>query len=69
MQLDVQLEPLGKQAESVMANWQRDQGLSVSGHRRVEIAPEDCLAALADLRDRCYDRGLVVNVNFTGRSA
>jgi hypothetical protein len=66
MQIDVLLEPAGEEADLVLRQWIRERGLPESDEGRVGIRPEQCLEALADLRSRCFDRGLMVNATFAG---
>jgi hypothetical protein len=67
MRLEIRLEPPGPEADRVFHEWLAAAGLTVAADGLVAVAPERCLAGLVALRRRCYDRELLVNVNFFGR--
>jgi hypothetical protein len=66
MRLDIQLEPLGEEADSALAEWVAASALKVGQDGRIEVVPDRCMDILAELRSRCYDRGLIVNGKFFG---
>ncbi len=67
MRLDILLEPPGAEAGSILEDWLKFFGLQVATDGQVEVSPDRCLEVLVALRSRCYDRGLTVNVKFTGK--
>ena len=67
MQLDILLEPPGAEADSILQEWLKFFGLHLAADGQVEVSPDRCLVVLVELRSRCYDRGLTVNVKFTGK--
>ena len=67
MRLDILLEPPGAEADSILREWFEASGLEGDEDGQVEVAPDRCLEVLVELRSRCYDRGLIVNVKFTGK--
>jgi hypothetical protein len=67
MRLDLLLEPPGAEADSVLQEWLAVSGLLVAVDGQIEVAPDRCLDVLVELRSRCYDRDLILNVKFTGK--
>ena len=67
MRLDIQLEPLGEEADSALAEWVAASALKVAEDGLIEVDPDRCFDALVELRGRCYDRGLIVNGKFLGK--
>lgn len=67
MRLDILLEPPGLEADSVMKEWLVAIGLQLAVDGMVEIRPDQCLDALVELRNLCYERELTVNVKFYGK--
>jgi hypothetical protein len=65
MKLDIHLEPAGGLADSVLQDWLSVTGLQEAPDGQVEVSQDRCLAVLVALRNRCYDQGLILNVNFT----
>jgi hypothetical protein len=66
MRLAIRLEPAGVEADRVFREWLAAADLAVAADGLVAVAPERCLAGLVELHRRCYDRDLIVNVNFSG---
>ena len=67
MRLEILLEPPGAEADSVLQEWLAASGLLVAADGQIEVAPDRCLEVLVELRSRCYDRDLIVNVKFIGK--
>lgn len=63
MRVAVELEPDSAEAARILGEWRAAWGAAADGGG-VELAPADSLAALLDLKARCYDRGLTVNALF-----
>lgn len=63
MRLAVELEPDSADSARILGEWRAAWGMAAVGGG-VELAPAESLAALLDLKDRCYDRGLTVNATF-----
>jgi hypothetical protein len=66
MRLRILLEPPGELADSLFKGWLARTGLPITRDGLVEIDSGQCHALLLDLRNRCYDQGLTLGVNFTG---
>ncbi|MDF1579057.1 MAG: hypothetical protein P1P81_11515 [Desulfobulbales bacterium] len=66
MRLEIFLEPPGVEAENVMRDWLAASSLIPADNNRVEVDPADCFELLVELRRRCYDRGVTVDVKFFG---
>lgn len=62
MRVAVELEPDSADSARILGEWRAAWGAAAGGG--VELAPAESLAALLDLKDRCYDRGLTVNATF-----
>ena len=67
MRLDILLEPPGDGADSVLSEWVAASGLRVGEDGLVEIVSDRCLDLLAELRSRCYGRGLNVSSKIFGK--
>lgn len=63
MLVAVALEPESAAATGILAEWRAAWGVKESGDG-IELAPAVALAAMLDLKARCYDRGLTVNATF-----
>lgn len=63
MRVAVELEPDSADSARILGEWRAAWGMAAVGVG-VELAPAESLAALLDLKDRCYDRGLTVNATF-----
>lgn len=64
MRVVVALEPTNGEVTEILQSWQAEWGTwsEVGG---IELADAALLSALLDLRQRCFDRALTVNVFFS----
>ena len=63
MRVAVALEPESAEADRILAEWRLAWGAAESDDG-VELAVAESLAALLDLKARCFDHGLTVNATF-----
>ena len=63
MRLMVELEPGSVASAGILDAWREGWGGAAEGGG-IELAGAALLPALLDLRKRCYDRGLSLNVLF-----
>ena len=63
MFVEISLEPSSAEAERIQVEWQDAWQLESQGVR-VEIPGAKALDTTFDLRSRCYDRGITVNLTF-----
>jgi len=63
MRLEVELEPESAESARIFAEWRALWGAAAIGGK-IELAAADSLAALLDLKGRCYQQGLTVNAHF-----
>lgn len=63
MRVPVELKPDSAEAARILGEWQAAWGVAVAGGD-VELAPADSLAALLDLKERCYEQGVTINATF-----
>ncbi len=63
MFVEISLEPKSTEAERIRTEWQDAWQLQSQGGR-VEIPGAKALGTTFDLRSRCYDRGITVNLRF-----
>ena len=64
MRLAVELEPESAESVRILGEWRVLWGEAMSGGG-IELAAADSLAALLDLKGRCFDVGFTVNALFT----
>ncbi len=63
MRVAVELEPDSAEAARILGEWRAAWGAAVDGDG-VELVSAKALAALLDLKERCYDLGVTVNATF-----
>jgi hypothetical protein len=67
MRLGISLEPPGPEADNILRAWLETFSLAAGADNLVEVGPASCFDLLAGLRNRCYERGLTINVKFYGK--
>ncbi|MCA1765778.1 MAG: hypothetical protein LC633_05965 [Desulfobulbaceae bacterium] len=67
MRFEILLEPPGDQAGKIMRDWLAAFSLTPGADNLIEAGPDDSFELLAELRKRCYERGMTVNVKFYGK--
>ncbi|MFO7606319.1 MAG: hypothetical protein R6W72_08475 [Desulfurivibrionaceae bacterium] len=67
MRLEIFLEPPGDEAEKIVRDWLDTFSLTQGTDNRVEAGPDDTFELLAELRKRCYERGMTINFKFYGK--
>jgi len=63
MQVAVELEPVTTEAARILAEW-REVWAAAGDDGVVDLAPAYSLAALLDLKGRCYAYGITINATF-----
>lgn len=64
MLVEVELNPSGDAADTILDDWQHEWKLQQTDDGRVNLIYSDPLEVTIDLRNRCYDQKITVNLIF-----
>ncbi|MBU0480197.1 MAG: hypothetical protein KKG47_03730 [Proteobacteria bacterium] len=64
MLLKVALGPPGEEGGRILDGWRKDWGLSRHADGRFRLPGHDPLAVIIDLRNRCYNHEITVEMAF-----